>query len=428
MITDCDVVVVGAGVAGLAAAAAVRAAGRSCALIEASGRIGGRALTTTPPGFGGAWFDHGATWLHAAERNPLVGIAEAAGETVIDSDKHRNWRLQIGERAATPAEAAAFEAFRERFEAVVRPRAPAEPDIAFAEAMTPLRDAPWAATVELWEAAQIAAADPARFSLRDWDINDLDGGNRIVEGGIGAFIARRLGPAAGAVSLETRAERIDWAGPIRVETNRGTIRAAAAIVTVSTGVLGRIAFAPALPDAHQAALDGLPMGLLTKIAIPAVSAVRLGLPDNISLRRQAVRGVPMMSFMAWPFGRPYLQGFVGGPAAWALAKEGAAATADFALAQVRALLGADATRSLGAPLVTGWAGDANFLGSYAYATVGNAGARLVLGTPFANGRMIIAGEAVCTDGLAGTLGGAYLNGVAAARTALATFLPRAPRI
>ncbi|MCX7383853.1 MAG: FAD-dependent oxidoreductase [Alphaproteobacteria bacterium] len=426
--TDCDVVVIGAGVAGLAAAATIRAAGRSCVLIEASGRIGGRALTTNPSGFGGAWFDHGATWLHAAERNPLVGIAEAAGETVIDTDKHRNWRLQIGERLATSAEAAAFEAFRDRFEAVVRPRARAEPDISFADAMATLRDDPWAATVELWEAAQIAAADPARFSLRDWDINDLDGGNRIVEGGIGAFIARRLGPAAGEVSLETRAERIDWSGPIRVETNRGTIRAATAIVTVSTGVLSSLPFAPALPASHQAALDGLPMGLLTKIAIPAISADRLGLPDNISLRRQAVPGVPMMSFTAWPFGRPYLQGFVGGPAAWELAREGQAATADFALAQVRALLGADAARSLGAPLVTGWAGDPNFLGSYAYATVGNAAARAALAVPLADGRLQVAGEAVCTDGLAGTLGGAYLSGTAAAHTALAALLPRPPGI
>ena len=77
-------------------------------------------------------------------------------------------------------------------------------------------------------------------------------------------------------------------------------------------------------------------------------------------------------------------------------------------------------RALGAPLVTGWAGDPNFLGSYAYATVGNAAARGVLGTPLASGRLQFAGEAVCTDGLAGTLGGAHLSGTAAARIALAS--------
>src|SRR5579859_2926504 len=64
---DVDVVVVGAGVAGLAAASQLRARGRSCALLEAADRIGGRAWTTHPAALGGKPFDHGASWLHTAE-------------------------------------------------------------------------------------------------------------------------------------------------------------------------------------------------------------------------------------------------------------------------------------------------------------------------------------------------------------------------
>ena len=419
MTTDHDAVVIGAGVAGLAAAATLRAAGRDVVLIEAAPRIGGRAFTSSPQGFHGAWFDHGATWLHAAERNPLADIARAAGDTLIDADAHHAWRLQIGDRPASPAEHRDFHAARERFETTIRPRAEQPPDIAFADAMAPMRDNPWAATIELWEAAQIAAADPAKFSLHDWRINDLDGGNLIVEGGIGAFVTRRLGPAAGPVLLDTPAQRIDWSDGIRVETPRGTIRARAAIVTVSTGVLACLPFTPALPAATQAAIAGLPMGLLTKIAIPALGPDRLGLPPNLSIRRQAIPGQPGMSFTAWPYGRPYLQGFVGGPNAWALAAAGPQATADFALAQARSLLGANATKSLGTPFITGWATDPNHRGSYAYATVGHAEARATLATPLANGRLIFAGEAPCTNGLAGTVGGAYLSGQSAARRVLA---------
>jgi monoamine oxidase len=65
-------------------------------------------------------------------------------------------------------------------------------------------------------------------------------------------------------------------------------------------------------------------------------------------------------------------------------------------------------------VVTGWAADPFYRGAYAYARPGCAGARAVLGTPLADGRLIFAGEATRTDGLAGTVGGAFLAGEEAA--------------
>ena len=65
--SDVDVAVIGAGLAGLGAATALRAAGRSALVLEASDRIGGRAWTTHPAQLGGVWFDMGAVWLHSAE-------------------------------------------------------------------------------------------------------------------------------------------------------------------------------------------------------------------------------------------------------------------------------------------------------------------------------------------------------------------------
>ena len=98
---DVDVVVVGAGLAGLGAATALRDAGRSALVLEASGRIGGRAWTTHPAELGGVWFDMGALWLHNAETNPLVPIARAAGETLLRSDELRVERTFVGTREAT---------------------------------------------------------------------------------------------------------------------------------------------------------------------------------------------------------------------------------------------------------------------------------------------------------------------------------------
>ena len=75
MTVDVDVVVIGAGLAGLGAATALRQQGRSAIVLEAADRIGGRAWTAYPPALGGVWFDMGAIWLHDAENNPLTPIA-----------------------------------------------------------------------------------------------------------------------------------------------------------------------------------------------------------------------------------------------------------------------------------------------------------------------------------------------------------------
>ena len=99
---DVDVVVIGAGLAGLGAATALRAAGRGALVLEAADRIGGRAWTAYPAELGGVWFDMGAVWLHSAERNPLVPIAQAAGEQLLRAEELRRERTFVGTREATP--------------------------------------------------------------------------------------------------------------------------------------------------------------------------------------------------------------------------------------------------------------------------------------------------------------------------------------
>ncbi len=414
---DTEFIVVGAGVAGLGAAAELRARGRRCVVLEAAGRVGGRAWTETPATLNHAPFDHGASWLHTAERNPLVEIARAHGDAVRSSEAQRARLVYIESRLADDAELAAYDDAFGRFETLARARAQVEPDIAFADGVAPLADDPWIGTIETWEATLIAAADPRAFSLLDWHVNELNGGNLIVEGGLGAFVERRLAPMAGEVRLNTGVSRIEWRDAVSAETARGVVRARAAIVTVSTGVLaaGGITFDPPLPAAIEQALHGLPMGLLTKVALPARGVGRLGLPAPSSLQRQVPRGEPGMFFHAWPAGRDHIVGFIGGPAAWDLARAGPAATEDFARAELRRRLGAEADRELGPAVVTRWGTDPAHLGAYAYARPACFGARATLAQPLADGRLVFAGEATRSDGLAGTVGGAWLAGRDAAR-------------
>jgi monoamine oxidase len=88
------------------------------------------------------------------------------------------------------------------------------------------------------------------------------------------------------------------------------------------------------------------------------------------------------------------------------------------------MLGADADHALGPAMVSNWADDPAFGGSYAFATTGNAGARAMLGVPVGDGHIVFAGEAVCADGLAGTVGGACLSGRRAARIVADTLATR----
>jgi monoamine oxidase len=418
---DVDVVVIGAGLAGLGAATALRQAGRRAVVLEAADRIGGRAWTADPPELGGVWFDMGAVWLHSAEINPLVPIARATGETLLRSDELRRERTFVGTREATRDEYADFAAAWDRYEVKAGALLREVDDAPLAVVARSLPDDPWAVTVETWEGPIICCASADELSLRDWHTNVLSGSNLVPDGGIGAFVARQLGKGLD-IRLRTPASRVTWGGPgVQVETPTSTITARSAIVTVSTGVLSAsaIRFDPPLPPATQAAIHAMPMGLAMKVALRATSEDRIGLPLHCSLDRQVKRsGDPTMAFQCWPYKRDYIQGWIGGPAAWDLARSGDAAALDFALGQLRSVLGSQVDRVFagGSHLVTHWEADPLIRGAYSFVHPGDAGARAALGTPLADGRLVFAGEA-CHSGMTGTVAGAWISGQDAARAA-----------
>ena len=414
---DVDVVVIGAGAAGLGAASSLHRAGRSALVLEASGRAGGRAWTAHPPELGGVWFDMGAVWLHAAERNPLVPIAQALSHKLLRADELRQERTFIGSRLATDLELMDFHAAWPRFEGAAAALLSSDlPDPPLSAVARSLPDDPWAVTVEAWEGPVIDAADADQLSLADWQANVLSGSNLVPDGGIGAFVA---GLADGLdVRFNTPARRVRWDGPVAVETDQGTVRARSCIVTVSTGVLaaGEVAFDPALPASVQDCLDALPMGLAMKVALRATGPDRLDLPLHCSVdHRVEQSGEPLMPFQCWPYRRDYVQGWIGGSTAWELARTGDDAAVDFALGELRRIFGGRVDRLFagGSHLVTRWDADPFVRGAYAYARPGCASARAQLAEPLAGGRLIFAGEA-CNTPFGGTVGGAWLSGVAAA--------------
>jgi monoamine oxidase len=411
-VRDVDVVVVGAGVAGLRAAAVLRGKGLRVALLEAGPRVGGRALTVTPAALGGASLDLGASWLHNASRNPLVPLLAGAG--IIPH------RFAADAPAADPARAAA-EAL---FHATVTAGATAG-DCALQEALTRGGATnPWFPTIANREAALIAGADAADLGYADWAENALDEeDNLTLPDGIGRFVADHLAPIAGAAMLNWPVTQIAWDAPggVIVSGPRGRITAANCIVTVSTGVLaaGAITFTPALPASTQAAIAALPMGLLTKIAFPAEAPdLRAMPPDSFVARQVAAYGDPAMSFLVCPNGAPIVVGFVGGRAAWQLAAQGKPAHAAFAASELAAIFGAAAHSWLPEDryVVSDWASDPLFAGAYSFGRPGCGDARDVLAQPLGEGRLCFAGEA-CHRGAAGTTQAAWISAGIAARNA-----------
>ncbi len=423
MDVDIDVVVIGSGLAGLSAAATLRGLGRSCLVLEASGRVGGRAWTANPTALGGVWFDMGAVWFHDAENNPLVPIATAAGDQLLRSDQIRTERTYVGSRLITEDEARSYDGAWDRFEAAADTLLRDGADVSLADVTASLPNDPWAATVEAWEGPVICAVDAAKFSARDWRRNALGGSNLVPEGGIGAFVERRLKSGLD-IRLCTQALRVRWRGRkgrVTVDTIDGAITANACIVTVSIGVLasGTLKFDPPLPaDVHNS-INALPMGLAVKVALRANGPDRLDLPLHCSVdRRVAHSGEPLMPFQCWPFGRDYVQGWIGGSVAWGLARDGENAAVDYALAQLRDLFGSrvDQLFAGGGKVVTHWDADPWVRGAYCYAVPGQSGARDRLAAPLADGHLLFAGEA-CNTPYAGTLAGAWISGQAAAKRA-----------
>ena len=264
--TEVDVVVIGAGLAGLGAAAALRERGRAAVVLEAADRIGGRAWTVHPAALGGAWFDMGAVWLHDAEHNPLVADRpRPPATTLLRSDgSARNAPSSARARRRrpnTPITTPPGIATRRPPTHCWRPRA----DAPLAAVAHRLADDPWALTVEAFEGPVICVAEAEQFSLRDWRRNVLDGSNLVPRGRHRRLRRPPAGRRAGHQAEHPGDARCAGTGrrPGRGgDAASAPCSAAPAIVTVSTGVLaaGAIAFDPALPadgaGRHRRAADG----------------------------------------------------------------------------------------------------------------------------------------------------------------------------
>jgi monoamine oxidase len=413
------VAVIGAGVAGLAAAARLQEAGLAVTLFESRDRIGGRIHTDRSLG---AAVDLGAAWIHGHVRNPVARLARDAGARTLATDWERIAVYADGRRLSADRLARAetlAEAWREglaearrrdsvadvlaRNEPAVR-RGVAPPDWALVRERQ-------AVAVELEYGDDMAALSAPALEADE----AYDGDDRWFPDGYDAL----LGPLAEDLDLRL-GQRVtaithDAAG-VLLRGDFGRHRADAAIVTVPLGVLaaGQPALDPPLPATHRAALAGLGMGALEKVVLRYPRAFW-----PASLHGFGVLGAPYpVEFynLGVADGEPILVALTGGRGSRELAALSPAARGR----RLHALLAAGFGDAIPAPEAvrcTAWHRDPDALGSYSVVRPGGrAEDRATLAEPVGP-RLWLAGEHTVTD-YPGTVHGAWHSGRRAARQLL----------
>ena len=412
--TDWDVAIIGGGAAGIAAARRLAGSGLTTLLLEASQRLGGRAYTANVAGHA---LDLGCGWLHSADRNPWVGIAEASGFAV---ERRRSaWNQQYRDLGFSPEDQDAADEAYAAWHRRLMSDLP-QSDCA-ADALEP--GGMWNGYLQAMS-GYISGAGLERLSIADYLAYDTASTrhNWRVPGGYGTLIAASLPPGV-ALRLAAPVEAITLeAAGVSIATRAGSITARTVILTVSTAVIvgGTIGLPRELDEWCHAAAS-LPLGHNEKLFLEIVS-------DSPFEPETHVIGDPRNprtgSYYIQPFGRPVIEGFFGGEGAEVLAEHGPAAGFAYAIDELAALFGSAVRRSLRPLAVSNWSRMESIGGGYSYALPGKAEARVTLARPF-DGRLFFAGEATHRHNFS-TAHGAYQSGVRAADEVMAALRPSAP--
>jgi monoamine oxidase len=385
---ETDVVIVGAGVAGLAAGARLFTAGLRVTILEARDRIGGRILTAVAPDVPVA-IELGAEFMHARFDAGRLAVEDVPEERKMgkvlerflrDVEKHRD-AGSVGER---------IERF-DRFEATADDRALVRAYVEGFHAANPERFSPRAFLEEESSSRDVMARIPAGYV------------------GIAQHLDRGLVRHGVVV-------RLIHHGPkgVRLETSAGDVEARAVIVTVPLPILQELVFDPPLPR-HTEAARSLAMGNVARVVL---QFDQRRWPEELGFFHALE-----MPFPTFWTSRPRESGLIvawaGGPAADRLLTEDRGRRVEHALASLERALGERArVGSIAAHLVDAhhhdWRADPFARGAYSWVPTGAEDAKHVLANGYED-TIFFAGEAVHVGAGTGTVHGAIESGERAAR-------------
>jgi monoamine oxidase len=397
-----DVLVVGAGAAGLAAAAELTRAGLAVSVIEARNRIGGRCETQRIPGLP-VPVELGAEFIHGRPEATLDLLGKA-GIAAVDSTRTQLLAWDGKLRSAnlfTQAQRVARKEVQGR-------------DISFQAFLARQRLPRLTRTLATMMVQGFDAADPRRASAREiveeWRGGGIGASQPRPQGGYGPlleFLSRNL-----RLQLQTVVRKVRWKrGSVTAE---GTFRgepwrawAPRAVITLPIGVL------PVLKIREKNAA-------LRRLAGPVV---RVAMAFREPFWEKQHPGVaffhspeaPFPTFWTpLPMRAPLLTAWAGGPRAARLTGSSENFLLRKALESVRSVLGNVEEPQV--VLIRDWQADPFARGGYSYVKVGGTGARQELAAPLEE-TLYFAGEASDTE-QSGTVGGALASGIRAAKEVL----------
>ncbi len=419
------VIVVGAGLAGLGAAATLRAKGIDVTVVEARDRIGGRVHSVERYG---TTIDLGASWIHDSRGNPLTAVAKSAGISTIPTDYDIHQLRTPSKAAVSRAVVAKQIDKRDSIIDWLSTQADNDPNAILAPVLArelakqhqsgvSAQTLNWLLGVEM--PLDVAAA-PAQMTLEGFDEGDTwnGGPDLMIRGGAIQLVNKIAEGTKVETGVEVTSISTGRSG-VTLKTRSGSVLTAdGCVVAVPLGVLkaSGIKFDPPLPSATRRAIARVGFGLLNKSFLSYdapwwdPNTVQLGtIGSSIA---ETISVFPLAKLT----GKPLAVGFTGGSYGAALERRGAGKTAAAVIERMR--LGFGDTGVPAQSSQTDWLGEKFTRGSYSYLAPGSSASdRVALGK--LNGRLILAGEHTSTNRPA-TMDGAWLAGRTAASRLAAT--------
>ena len=428
-----DVVIIGAGVSGLAAASDLRKSGLSVLILEAKDHVGGRAWTRHEPDLS-APIELGAEFIHGRVPETFELLREVGKAALDTSGAH--WTLRDGKLVQNTEDL--FESIQNALE---RSKILQQPDISFQTWLNRSDQyglSPEAAAMAKTFVEGFDAADPARvsthFVAHEWGSGGmLDSPQFRPLGGYSSVLAALAGSLDREnirLQLQTVVKEVRWSrGSVEIDAmfldQPFSVSATCVIVTLPLGVLqapadapGAVRFAPGL-DSKKRALAGLAFGPVLKLSLRFRRAFWEEL-DGGRYQDALFFHSPATTFPTFwtslPLRAPLLTAWVAGPKAASLSSTAMPHIVEEALASLSSVF-APRTQNefeLEAAYLHNWQTDPFSRGAYSYVAVGGSDARSALAAPLED-TLFFAGEATDTENEAATVTGALQSGARAAR-------------